>query len=241
MAETKTTDAQDTAQEDKLYTEEDVKNRVNDRLKNSAMERDRLNAKLAQMQAEKEAHMQQMAEAGQTATAQMPQGAPNPAPEGAPAPMPGATSPDGITQPQMQALLQQQAQQQQTATAQNFHHQSVNKMRQEDPEFDKLAKQAEDPAFPNKIPPAMQIYISNSVHPDHAKKIFTDLLKNENSNLKMNNAFLTNTYDQWLQKTLGSKTDATTSPNPVPDLSEDDNTGESEGDSSAIDDYLKNK
>ena len=136
-------------------------------------------------------------------------------------------------------MLDQQARTQQTATAQNHHIQSVAKMRAEDPEFDKLAKQAEDPTFPNQIPPEMQIYISNSVHPHQAKKIFTDLLKNENSNLKMNNALLTGTYDKWLQKTLGAGTENPASPEPVPDLSEDDNTSDTGGDQSAIDDYLK--
>lgn len=122
-----------------------------------------------------------------------------------------------LTADMVRQMLEENQQAQATNQAAQYHTQNVQRMMTEDPEFAKLNKQDN----PLHVPASVAIHISNSLSHEHAKKLFKELLTNEMSNLKMSNAVLSGTYNEWLQKILSNdmpKDDEDKKGKSVPDL-----------------------
>ena len=222
-------------EENKTYSQEEMEKIIQNRIKNLhanksevEQENEKLKAQLAAMQPN----------AQPSGITPQPQ-AEQPSSESAPA----DESMDVATQVQ-NALRNEFAKHQEESHLNNMYNHHVNtiqKMVGEDENFKKLA---EDSSY--AVPPEVAVHLTNHLSPQQAKKVFTELLSNENSHLKMSNAFmkgqLTNDYgdyDKWLKNILNTSMESPSSPDPVPDLGGGENF-ESDGDQMGnIDAYLK--
>jgi len=128
---------------------------------------------------------------------------------------------------------------QNTQRALSFHNENIQKMRDSDPEFNKLA----DGENPLGVPSAVAIHLSNSLNHDQAKKIFKELLTNETANLRMQNAALSGTYEDWLQKILNSSMpsdEEAKAPRTAPELSQEQTSSGGDQADEVLLDYIKN-
>lgn len=123
----------------------------------------------------------------------------------------------------------------------NHHVQTIQKMVGEDENFKKLAEESQQ-----AVPAEVAVHLTNHLSPKEAKKVFTELLSNENSHLKMSNAFmkgqLTNDYgdyEKWLKNILTTSMDQPSAPEPVPDLGGGENFESDANQMSNVDAYLR--
>jgi hypothetical protein len=224
---------------EKKWTDDDVTQKIKGRVKNLHSDNEELKQRIQELEAQQLAAQQAGASQGAPApalaeappAAEVPQGTPQATSEGSP-----------LTAEQMQTMLDNQhrqtqadAQQAQIARAGMYHHQNVAKMKADDDKFKKLEE-----STPLNIPEEVAVHLSNNLTHDQAKKLFTELLTNENSNLKMQNAHLTGRYNEWLTKMLNNTGAPGGAPEPVPELGQEANTGAANSaDDSQIMDYLK--
>lgn len=236
MADEMTTPEND-AQE-KKFTQAEFEQKIKDRLKNSTREKQELLQRLEQLEAQ---NAQQPEVAPQMAQAPMPAASPE-----SMAQMPGMdVSGQPLTADQMQSILndhqkkiEEANQEAQMNNAFNHHLQNIDRIKKEDPKFEKLA--GED--NPLNVPAEVGVYISNNLTPNESKKLFTELLTNEMSNLKMKNAFLQGgeSFSQWFHKILSqAKKETGKAPEVVPDLSKDTVSGVSSSNMDNVENYMK--
>ncbi len=222
MADNIDTENQDTV--DKKFSSEDVSKIVKERLERANAGKDELAARIADLET-KHNNLAQAARQVNIAPAPVvdAQAALPVAPEGAPnAPL----TQDNLAQVLQahQAQQSQQQQDQQFKQASDYHDQNLQTLMGGDKDFDELVKNNQE-----KVPRAVAIHVSNNFSPDSAKKIFKELLSNENTNLKMKNAYLeeltqpeTGAYQKWLgqlmQQNGGGAPSDEKAPSPVPEL-----------------------
>lgn len=127
----------------------------------------------------------------------------------------------------------EEMQEAQLKNAVTHHINNVGKMKNEDPKFKKLAEESS-----LGVPDEVGIYLSNNLDHDTSKKLFKELLTNETSNLKMQNAFLTGNFDKWLNQMLSHQTESKESPSPSPDLTSQNSGGVEGGRDDNIMSYL---
>lgn len=206
----------------RLYSEEELQRIVQKRLKNHVTQNQDLERQLA---------------AAQQASIPVAPAAPITAP-------PASTENQGspLTADAMRSMLEDsQAKASESAQAQraaSFHNQNVQKMKTEDPEFAKLS--SEDNAL--GIPAHIAIHLSNALNSDQSKKIFKELLSNETANLRMQNAALSGTYDDWLKKILNNSMPSDEkgiSPRSAPDLSREQSATNNDQSDDLLMDYIK--
>lgn len=208
----------------RLYSEEELQRIVQKRLKNHVTQNQDLERQLAEAQ---------QASIPVAPAAAVPMAAP-------PASNENQGSP--LTADAMRSMLEDsQAKASESAQAQraaSFHNQSVQKMKTEDPEFAKLARDDNSLGIPAHI----AIHLSNALSHDQSKKLFKELLSNETANLKMQNSALSGTYDDWLKKILTNSMPSDEkgiSPRSAPDLSREQSATNNDQSDDVLMDYIK--
>ena len=175
--------------------------------------------------------------------------APTQAQPGSSAELPGGNG--GTQQSEIEQAIKQQFDQQnqhqeeqQFSQMYNNHQNNVQKMLNEDEGFKDLVDKANEQKI--AIPTEVGVHLSNNLTSSQSKKVFKELLSNENSFLKMQNSYLvgqqTGTWDKynnWLKQILNTSTDSEVAPEPVPDLGRGEATADSAGDMGNVDSYMK--
>ena len=183
------------AEPEKQYTKDELSKIVRERLKNLHAENESLSQKLEEMKSQEA-----------PAPGIAPQESAQVAPEGGP-------PADYLTEKKLGEMLAQKKEEDDASRALEYHLKNSNRMVSEDDNFASLVKNTN-----LKIPDEVLVHLSNSLSHEQSKKLFRDLLSNETSNLKMQNAYLSGSYNDWLQKVLASPSDFKQAPTPVPDL-----------------------
>ena len=209
-------ESQDAVQPE-TYSKEDISKIVQERLARQA----------EKLKAEQEAAVEQARQEALNSV-QSPVGAPPVQPP----PQSGDAQP--LTYDTMSQLLQQTRQQEAAQRALQFHEQNIQKMKADDPKFAELEQSSK-----LGVPGPVAIHISNSFSPERAKSLFKQLLSDENANLKMNNAYLSNNYDNWLNQIMKSPPPEK-APETVPDLAAH-STSEEGSSEDPILDYVRNQ
>jgi hypothetical protein len=245
-------DSNDVKNDDRMFTQEEFENKIKDRLKNKSAENIGQKEKIDQLQQQ----INEMQQAQQTQQPQQPQ-----QPQETQQPIEGQQPNDGtqngspLTQESFQQGLeqhqqavaqqqQQQALEQQVQSIRQKHLENIDKFKKEDPDFEKLA------STDNKlgVPEDVALHISSQLSPEKAKDVFKELLSNENSNMKMENARLKtlsgdkqheNAFSDWLKTLISQKSDEKSgAPEIAPDLGNESSSSGDDGSYSNTDDYL---
>lgn len=214
-------------QSSKSFSQEEVENIVKKRIKNIHLEKEQLAAKLADLQ----------------------NNSSSPSSE-SPASMASPPSSDSITPiDAVKKALNEHLEAQKKMENDRLQEQRIHQFYQN--HIDKVGKMANDEKFKKlaestslHIPTEVAVHLSNHLNDDMAKKIFTELMSNENSHLKMKNAFLTgkaegswDEYDKWLKNMITNNSSSKPSPEVVPDLGSGEGF-EGENSLSNVDDYI---
>lgn len=231
---------------EKKYTANQVSQIVIDRLDRAEAGKEQLAQRLAALE-EKHANLAQAAKAvdigSQVPTSTMPAQV-----TGDPSVAPAGLTQEGLSQAleQHQNALAQQKQEQDLAQAHQYHSQNLQELMGDDKDFKSLVEQNEA-----KVPLPVAIQISNSFTPEQSKKIFKELLTNENTNLKMKNAFLESTqnpqsgnYEKWLSQLVRQNNNGApneSAPSPVPELSNSPSGDTDSEDMDGIMNYMTNR
>jgi len=114
----------------------------------------------------------------------------------------------------------------------------TDKMRNEDPEFRKLASKDNSLG----IPDAAAIRINNAFDYPTAKKLLTRLLKEDGLNAQMKVNLYENNLDKWLQKLMNQEISTHKEPSDIPDLSDGSIKSDNQSNSQEmLSDYLNSK
>ena len=236
---------------EKLFTQSELENKIKDRLKNKSAENEDLRQRLARIE-EEHAQMQQAMQASppeQSPQMPMDQGAHQMMPQGQPPQTPQGLDQVPLTAESMQSLLnaheqrmQEENKKQEAQKAYDYYMKTANDLISNDPKFKELVeKTANEGKY--GLPLEVSVKIANALSPDKAKDVYTELMSNENSHIKMENARLKgdDSFNQWLSKIVAnSKMDEKKPPADMPDLSESDITDKNYHHDDNVTDYIKN-